>query len=389
MKILRLIRTLDPAAGGPVAALRTVTPVLEAWGHRTTLLTQDDPGASWLGGWDVPVLSVPGRGRYGYAPGLVGRLEGLAREFDVAIVEGCWQYAGHAARSAFRRHGTPYMVYTHGMLDPWFRRNHPLKHIKKQIYWWMAEYRVHRDAGAVVFTTGQEMRLSDGSFRPYRCRARRATIGAESPPGDGESGRRAFLERFPALDGRPFLLYLGRLHWRKGPDLAVRAFGEAAARGLRLVLAGPASDDAYAGRIARAGEALPEGSVVRTGMIEGEVKWGALASAEALILPSHGENFGVAVAEALASGTPVLVSDKVNIAPPVVEDGAGYMETDDLEGTRRLVGRWLETPEEERGRMRECALASYRNRFSAERAARELLDVIEEVVKNGKETGGR
>ena len=196
-----------------------------------------------------------------------------------------------------------------------------------------------------------------------------------------EACRRAFRERFPALDAGPFLLYLGRLHWRKGPDLAVRAFEDAARRGLRLVLAGPAAGGAYLARLRREAEALPRGTVVWAGMIEGEVKWGALASAEALILPSHGENFGVAVAEALASGTPVLISDRVNIAPPIVEDGAGYLDTDDLEGTRRLIGRWLGTSEEERDRMRERALACYRNRFSAERAARELLDVIEEAVE--------
>ena len=75
-------------------------------------------------------------------------------------------------------------------------------------------------------------------------------------------------------------------------------------------------------------------------MLQGDAKWGAFYAAEVFALPSHQENFGVAVAEALACGTPVLISNKVNIWQEIAEDGVGLVEEDDLEGTTRLLERW-------------------------------------------------
>src|SRR6202043_4224766 len=87
------------------------------------------------------------------------------------------------------------------------------------------------------------------------------------------------------------------------------------------------------------------------GMLLGDAKWGAFRAAEAFVLPSHQENFGIAVAEALACGRPVLLSDKVNIAEEIAEDGAGLMELDTAGGTERLLTRWIEMPAAERQAM--------------------------------------
>ena len=111
----------------------------------------------------------------------------------------------------------------------------------------------------------------------------------------------------------------------------------------------------------------------QVGMIEGDVKAGALVSADALILPSHQENFGLVVAEALAFGTPVLVSEQVNIAEEVQSFGAGFVEPDTLAGTRRLFTRWLERGD---SRMRAAALACFQQRFDIEHSARGLLKIL-------------
>jgi glycosyltransferase involved in cell wall biosynthesis len=72
-------------------------------------------------------------------------------------------------------------------------------------------------------------------------------------------------------------------------------------------------------------------------MLKGDVKWGAFYASEAFALPSHQENFGIAVAEALACGKPALLADKVNIAPQIAADGAGLMQPDTQEGTDELL----------------------------------------------------
>ena len=84
-----------------------------------------------------------------------------------------------------------------------------------------------------------------------------------------------------------------------------------------------------------------DGRVHWTGMLEGDLKWGAFHAADAFVLPSHQENFGVAVAEALACGLPVLISDKVNIWPDIAQDEAGIVNPDTAEGTYRSMATLL------------------------------------------------
>ncbi len=114
-----------------------------------------------------------------------------------------------------------------------------------------------------------------------------------------------------------------------------------------------------------------------TGMLEGGAKWGAFFASEAFILPSHQENFGIAVAEALACGRPVLLSDKVNIAPDVAEDGAGLMEDDTLAGTVRLLERWIAMSPAEREAMGIRSKATFLQRYDMRTNTEAIVRVFE------------
>jgi glycosyltransferase involved in cell wall biosynthesis len=108
-------------------------------------------------------------------------------------------------------------------------------------------------------------------------------------------------------------------------------------------------------------------------MLTGDVKWGALRATDAFVLPSHTENFGVGIVEALAAGRPVLISDKVNISSDIQADGVGLVETDTAAGTERLLQRWIAMPREQREAMAGRAHASFVNRYSMERAASAII----------------
>src|SRR2546423_15365930 len=140
-------------------------------------------------------------------------------------------------------------------------------------------------------------------------------------------------------------------------------------------MAGPCADDGYLRRLrelaAQAGD-----SISFPGMLTGDLKWGALSAADTFVLPSHQENFGIAVVEALACGTPVLISNKINIWREIEADQAGLIENDDLAGTKNLLTRWLATPAERRATMRENARKCFGARFEIERATDSLLEVI-------------
>ena len=110
------------------------------------------------------------------------------------------------------------------------------------------------------------------------------------------------------------------------------------------------------------------------------MKQGAFAVADAFVLPSHQENFGISVVEALANSVPVLISNRVNIWREVEADGAGIVDSDDVEGTLRLLQRWLDTPSTERGAMRHNARKCFEQRFEINRAVDSLLQILNEPL---------
>ncbi|HLW34092.1 MAG TPA: glycosyltransferase, partial [Chthoniobacterales bacterium] len=107
-------------------------------------------------------------------------------------------------------------------------------------------------------------------------------------------------------------------------------------------------------------------------------KQAALALADAFVLPSHQENFGMAVVEALAVGSPVLISNRINIWREVDQDGAGYVESDDFSGTVRLLNRWMSAPQNVRDGMRANARRCFEQRFQIDKATDSLLQILTE-----------
>jgi glycosyltransferase involved in cell wall biosynthesis len=330
----------------------------------------------------------PGCGSYGYAPRFTRWIKDRHADYDAVIVHGLWQYSSFGVWRALRKTTTPYFVFPHGMLDPWFNRTYPLKHIKKLLYWPWAEYRVLRDAAAVLFTSEEERRLARESFSLYQCNEVVVNYGTAAPDVDLETARHDFLKKFSQLHGKRLLLFLGRLHEKKGCELLLEAFATVRnssrddSRPLHLVMAGPCFDDVYLRRLKRLAATLTsnddETPITFTGMLTGNLKWGAFSAADAFILPSHQENFGIAIAEALACGTPVLISNKVNIWREIDAERAGYVESDDLVGTTRLIERWVRTPAERRNEIRNNASQCFAGRFEINRAVDSLLSILRE-----------
>jgi glycosyltransferase involved in cell wall biosynthesis len=178
------------------------------------------------------------------------------------------------------------------------------------------------------------------------------------------------------MQGKKYLLYLGRIHPKKGCDLLLEAFAKVAEPELQLVMAGPDQAGWGTELKALASRLGIADRIVWTGMLRGAAKWGAFYAAQAFVLPSHQENFGIAVADALACGTIPLISDKVNIAPDVAADGAGLMETDDLAGTIRLIERFQALSPAERTAMSQSALACYQRRYALGNAAQEVYKAL-------------
>lgn len=390
MRILRSIHTLNPAVGGPIESVKQSSAVLASRGHHVEIVSLDAPTDSWLDEFPVPVHALgPGKGSYGYSPCFTPWVREHHTQYDAVIVHGIWQYSSFGIWRALRGTTTPYFVFPHGMLDPWFNRTYRLKHIKKLLYWPWAEYRVLRDAAAVLFTSDEERRLARESFSLYRCNEVVVDYGTAGPNVNLETARDDFLKEFPQLRQKRFLLFLGRLHEKKGCELLIQSFGaiwnsRREFQSMHLVMAGPSADEAYSLHLndvaARAFEGVTM-PITFSGMLTGNLKWGAFGAADAFILPSHQENFGIAVVEALASGVPVLVSNKVNIWREIVNDRAGFADKDDGAGAIRLIERWVHTPAAEREAMRANARLCFERHFQIDGAVNSLLRVLAEPHK--------
>ncbi len=264
------------------------------------------------------------------------------------------------------------------MLDPWFKKTYPLKHLKKWLYWPWAEYRVLRDAKAVFFTTGEEKILARQSFWLYKCNEVVLSYGIANPPDHAEQLRRDFFAHFPSLQGKRSILFLGRIHPKKGCDLLIKAFAGLADRDkdLRLVMAGPdqVGWQKQLEQIARKTGVADR--IVWAGMLSGDMKWGAYSSAEVFVLPSHQENFGITVPEALACGLPVLITDKVNIWREIQNAHAGFVGRDDEKGVAALLGKWLDLSAHEKQAMSDCARKCFAEKFSIRELGRTIIEAL-------------
>jgi|GEM_PF-209017 len=400
-------------------------------------------------------------------------------------------------------------VMPHGMLDPYFQRapERRIKAIRNWIYWKLIEHRVINSADGVLFTCEEEMRLAREPFRPYNPKAEKVVgLGTEEPPPYAPSMTEAFAKACPDLGDQPYILFLGRIHPKKGVDMLIRAYkkleteftklaelnasqtgptglsGESCgsvglspneeptkvdsvgksiceqsqtssvsedfeAKSLRphdeksfcsipsirsethppehlvapansvnpvkklpaLVIAGPCHDREYLQRLKQESSvsireiggsknvsvstnhsvhsvhSVPN-CIHFVDMLTGDAKWGALYGCAAFILPSHQENFGIAVVEALACGKPVLISNKVNIWREIEADGAGLVEDDAIEGTEKLIRRFLtQYPESHQvsaaaNSLNAIAKSCFKKRFSIEQAAESLCRAIRETT---------
>jgi len=385
MRILRTIRSVNPEGGGPIEGIIQVSRALNELGHRVEMLSLDTPEDSWVRNSSLKIHARGRGGRnYGYAPEFVRWLRRHQDDYDAIIVSGLWQFHSYGVWQALRGARVPYFVFPHGMLDPWFKRAHPLKHLKKWLYWPWAEYRVLRDARAVLFTCDEERRLARESFWLYRCNERVVNYGTAAPPADRWWQKATFLEQFPELRSRRVVLFLGRLHAKKGCDVLLRAFhvfeSEQREQGddsWHLVLAGPDQDGWQRQLEALAARLKLIGRVTFTGMLRGELKWGAFRQAELFVLPSHQENFGIAVVEALACGVPVVVSTSVNIWREIVQDRAGWACAADAEEVCRALRQWATMNTNERECFCHRAQGCFAGRFEIEQAALSLLAALQ------------
>ena len=190
MKILHLIASVNPAHGGPIESVLQGATVWARLGHEMQIACLDHPSDPWVKACPIAVHALGQGGeaynwlktfvpwlRYSYSPRLVPWLKTNRDRYDAIVVNGLWNYAALAAKRALSGSDAPYLVFSHGMLDPWFKRAYPLKHIAKQLLWLFSEGPLL--TGQVVDIEPEQVRIGlpvRATFRKLREEGRAGVI---------------------------------------------------------------------------------------------------------------------------------------------------------------------------------------------------------------------
>jgi glycosyltransferase involved in cell wall biosynthesis len=291
-----LTAILSPAAGGLAASVPALARALDRHGAAVSVVGIVDPAAPEAAqDWGPSVHAHRARSprAFGYAPGLSATLAQLAP--DVIDVQGLWTYPSLASLRHHHRTGAPYVVTPHGMLDPWARARSAWK--KRIVRLWFEDEHL-RHAACLRATAEMEAE----HFRSFGLRNPIAVVpnGVDVPP----------LVHPARTNGAPRrLLFLSRIHPKKGLPLLLRAWARLASahQDWELFIAGP-DEVGHTAEMKRLASRIGLERLHWSGPVEGEAKTALYRSADLFVLPTHAENFGLVVAEALAHGVPVVTT---------------------------------------------------------------------------------
>lgn len=306
--VLHLLDSLDLRYGGPVRGVYDLSARARDHGVESEFVGFGDKTEQVAS--DQWTFRVGAPKDFRYAPELRPWLRSNLRRFSGVILHGIWVHWGWSASQECARADVPYACFLHGMLDCWpFHGQGLAKRFKKEVCWRVRERKILQHAKCLLFTTERERRVTRETVALPNTPSRVIAYGADISARDGNA-----VECIPELAGKKFVLFLGRLHPKKNPDLLLRAWAQSGASSWTLVFAGP-GEHRYQQYLFELTQKLGLQSQVRfLDFVDGPRKTWLFRHAQWFLLPSSHENFGVAVLEAIQHGCPVAISDQVALA---------------------------------------------------------------------------
>lgn len=388
IKVLQVILTVSPRFGGPANVCMEMSRELSRLGAQVTIFTTnlDYPSCIWQFQRDekyeaeIKIHYFPVQ----FRPMAVSLQMGAMlwreiRKYDIVHIHGLYRFPLAFAAWCARRKGVPYIIRTCGTLDPYLF-HHPRHRRMKRFYERFFALPNLQGASAIHFTTKEEQKLVH--FLNFH------SPGVVIPNG---LNWKVFQKLLPAgkfrrrigLTDEQIILYLGRIHFKKGLDLLVKGF-EKVARHLpnsRLVIGGP-DNDGYEKEVRKwVAEANLTERVYFPGMLEGREVMEAYVDADVFALPSYSENFGIAVAEAMACACPVVISDKVNIWREVKKANAGIVVPCEEQALGAALLNLLQDPH----RRRAMGLAGrelVRETYNWEKIGLQVMDLYRKLTQS-------
>ncbi|MBI4784956.1 MAG: glycosyltransferase [Oscillatoriophycideae cyanobacterium NC_groundwater_1537_Pr4_S-0.65um_50_18] len=391
LRILQIVPSISRVYGGPSQMVLGFAPALAAQGAEVTLLTTDangDVGQAPLAvplncaidqeGYQIRYFRCAPFRRYKFSVGLLTWLARHAHEFDIAHIHALFSPVSSAAATIARVQKLPYVLRPLGTLDP---ADLQKKRQLKRLYGMAIERPNLAAAAALHFTSDQEAKVSDRFGVVTRDWVMPLGVKAAMPI--GAVAIAALRQQLGISSDCPLILFMSRIDPKKGLDLLLPALEQLQREGhaFQLVLAGENPQDAsYEHQIHAQVQASPLADCTTlTGFVSGDTKTALLQAADLFVLPSYYENFGIAVAEAMVAGAPVVISDQVHIWPAIAESQSGWVASCTIAAFTDALRQALLQPAERRQRGAN-AQAYATQHYSWEAIARQMMAAYAEIL---------
>jgi glycosyltransferase involved in cell wall biosynthesis len=337
MKILQIVPSVSLVYGGPSQMILGLSEALASEGIEVTLITTNSNGDAGQPPLDVPLGEpIEQQGyqiiyfpcypfkRYKFSLNLLQWLIQNANNYDLAHIHALFSPVSTLAATIARQKKLPYIMRPLGTLDP---ADLQKKKFFKKLYGFLLEKPNLAGAAGIHFTSEEEARVSERYGTTTNDLVIPLGVKLPSQLPTVKTAR----QRFGIDETVPLILFMSRIDPKKGLDLLLPALNTLQQEGLQFhfVLAGTnPQDPVYEHKIQTQIKNSPLGKITTiAGFVEGEDKFALLQDADLFVLPSYYENFGIAVVEAMAMQTPVLISDRVHIWPAIKDAAAGWITT--------------------------------------------------------------
>jgi len=300
--------------------------------------------------------------KYGISIKLILWLLKNKKNYDLFIMHGIWQFQNLCARIIIPG---KYIVLTHGMLDPYFETE-KIKSIKKKLYWFFFEKKNLLNSKYVLANSAIEYKQYKETYvNTSGIKFKKINYGILPHKINIKNSIKIFNKKFKFLRGKRIILYLGRLHKKKGCELLIKAYSKLKnINNYILLIAGEHNNDYFLKLKKYVDENNLKNKVFFSGFVLGDLKWGAILRSDCTILTSYGENFGVSIIESLFCGKPVICSQKVGISQIIKNYNAGLIVKNNIISIQKQIKNFIEMSKKNKKKLSKNSIKCFNEKFN-------------------------
>ena len=382
LKILRIITSVDPKFGGPSRGILESSRQLHQSGFQVDIVTCDKLKIKNKNFKNIKITNFKSYigSNYRFSLKLFFWLIKNKNNYDFFIIHGIWQFPTLAARLVLKN---KYLVFAHGQLDPFFKIN-LFKRLKKQIYWFLIEKRnLENSASLLLTSTGEKETLKNTFVKTDKIKKNIVKYGIFKKKINQQKALKLFYFRFPNLKNKNFYLFLGRFHEKKGCDIIIGSVKKLKNKFNNTILfAGPLVGANYENYIKNLVIKYNlQNKILFSDALYNDLKWGSILACRGMLLASHGENFGISLAESLSFGKPVITTYKVNIARDILKYKAGLISNDTINSFSKKLNEFDKLNKKQLIKMSNNALKCFKDNFDLSSKKNSLDKLLKKNLK--------